>query len=111
MTMLDAEHAQLAASEAFQTRLEIHNFLAAHPRLEGRPMPMPPFDWRELERQLASLTPSPHLAQVIPSVVSAIRKQSARKPPELVLRDVLTLAFAILDENFSPVSSDGGEML
>lgn len=62
----------------------------------------PPFTWRDLERQLVSLAASPDSAALVHDLVSATRKQASFKPTEMVLREILCIASAVMDETFPP---------
>lgn len=68
---------------------------------------MPAFTWQQLERQLADLAATPASAALVPPLVSGIRKQASFKPPEMVLREVLCLAWTLLDEEFHPGPGEG----
>jgi hypothetical protein len=71
--------------------------------------PMPAFTWEELERQLADLSGSPARAAITPPLVSAMRKQAPWMPSEMVLREVLCLAWTLMDESFQPGRGPGEE--
>ena len=77
------------------------------PRSPERPTPR--FTWEQLERQLADLSGAPSRAAITPALVSALRKQSRWKPPELVLREILCLAWTLMDESFQPGLLPGEE--
>lgn len=62
----------------------------------------PAFTWSQLERQLADLADSPVKAVMARDLVSATRKMARFKPPEMVLREILCLTWALLDEEFRP---------
>jgi hypothetical protein len=62
----------------------------------------PSFTWEQLERQLADLSGAPARAAITPALVSALRKQARFKPPEMVLREILCLAWTLMDESFQP---------
>ncbi len=62
----------------------------------------PVFTWEQLERQLASLSGAPNRAAITPALVSGLRKQARFKPPEMVLREILCLAWTLMDESFQP---------
>ncbi len=76
------------------------------PRLE---QPTPPFTWEQLERQLADLSGAPARAAITPALVSALRKQARWKPPEMVLREILCLAWTLMDDSFQPGLLPGEE--
>lgn len=63
--------------------------------------PLPLWTWEQLERQLASLAASPAMRAATPDLISAVRKQSRWLPPEMVLREILCAAFAVMDGDFS----------
>jgi hypothetical protein len=69
--------------------------------------PMPAFTWEQLERQLADLSGSPARAAITPPLVSALRKQSPWMPAEMVLRELLCLAWTLMDESFQPGRGSG----
>ena len=93
---------QRAVRSALWLRGEVARFRQAWPAQDVAQRPMPPFSWEELERQLADLAATPAKAQAARTLVSATRKQSAFKPPEMVLREVLEAAFVVMDEDFQP---------
>jgi hypothetical protein len=64
--------------------------------------PMPRFTWDQLERRLERLTDTTSKAAMVRPLVCAVRKQHRFKPPELVLEEILCLAWALLDEEFQP---------
>ncbi len=64
--------------------------------------PTPAFTWEQLERQLADLSGAPRRAAITPSLVSALRKQARWQTPEEVLREILCLAWTLMDESFQP---------
>ena len=43
-------------------------------------------------------------------MVSATRKLSRFKPPEMVLREILCMTWVLLDEDFQPQGSDSTSM-
>jgi hypothetical protein len=45
------------------------------------------------------------MAAATPELISAVRKQSRWLPPEMVLREILCAAFAVMDGDFSPPES------
>ena len=81
-------------------------FLPPEPGLETA---MPGFTWEELERQLEDLTDSAEKVRMVAPLVSGLRKQSRFKPAELVLREVLCLAWTLMDEAFQPGLGPGEE--
>ena len=56
----------------------------------------------ELERQLTSLSATATGAAMVHDLVSATRKQATFKPSELVMREILCIASALMDETFPP---------
>ena len=80
------------------------------PTLNSQDERVPGFTWTELERQLASLAATAQSAMMASDLVSATRKQANFKPPEMVLREILCVAGALMDESFlSPGRSELGE--
>lgn len=67
----------------------------------------PTFTWEALERQLTDLAVTPAQKALVVTLVSATRKQSAFKPSELVLREMLCIAAVLMDETFHPNLEEG----
>ena len=66
--------------------------------------------WSELERQLMSLSATASGAAMVHDLVAATRKQASFKPSELVMREILCIASAVMDETFpSDFSSSDSE--
>ncbi len=84
--------------KALQIREAVVTFNRDWPPLLNR-QPTPTFAWGELERQLLDLAPA-DLAPMVRDLVSAVRKESGPKPPEMVLREILIIAATVLDERF-----------
>ncbi len=97
-----------AIRQALNLRQDVHRFQQTWPTLNAVDEPVPPFTWKELERQLSSLAVSPHAALMASDLVNATRKQARFKPGEMVLREILCVASALMDEGF-PLASDAGE--
>ncbi len=70
----------------------------------------PSFTWAQLERQLRDLAFNEKPAEMVDALISAERKQAAWMPPEMALREMLCLAWVLMDENFDPEPTEG-EML
>lgn len=96
-----------AIRQALFLKQEIDRFQAAWPELEAPATPTPAFTWEQLERQLTDLAGTPVKAAMASSVVSATRKQARFKPAEMVLREILLLAWTLLDDGFQPGSGEG----
>lgn len=102
-------HQKDAIGRAAHLRREVTSFQDAWPRLNSAEM-LPPITWSELERQLQSLAVSPAAASMVPELVAATRKQASFKPNELVMREILCIASAVMDETFlSDLSSSDSE--
>jgi hypothetical protein len=80
-------------------RQEVKSFRHTWPTLNHAET-LPPITWSELERQLKSLTVSPTAAAMVSDLVEATRKQASFKPSELVMREILCIASAVMDETF-----------
>ncbi len=70
---------------------------------------MPPTDHPSTESPQAALgrtllADTPIKAAMARDLVSATRKTSQFKPPEMVLREILCTSWALLDEGFQPGS-------
>jgi hypothetical protein len=96
---------QLKMQYASWNREEITRFQQSWTPLQSDQTPMPTFSWAELERQLVDLTAE--RSTTASTLVSAIRKQSRFKPPEMVLREVLIAASVLMDDSFHPDLGDG----
>ena len=88
-------------------------FRKAWPKPGMAERPMPVFTWEQLERQLTDLASTEAGAAMAGPLVSGTRKQARCKPPELVLREILCLAWTLMDETFQPGlgPDEEGEML
>jgi len=64
--------------------------------------PAPLFTWEALERQLIALAVTPTQRALVPTLVSATRKQSQVLSAEQVLRELLCIASVMMDETFHP---------
>ncbi len=96
---------------ALRLRREAEAFEARWPEPAANEPMLPALSWTQLERQLADLTDTPAKAQMARELVSATRKMSGFKPPEMVLREILCMAWALLDESFQPeAEGDMGAM-
>lgn len=63
---------------------------------------IPAFSWAELEDRLTALAPTRVKKAMVPTLVSAVRKQSWAVPPAQVLDEILALAWVLGDETFQP---------
>lgn len=103
----DQASQRVAIMTALRLRDEIRLFQANWPEGPEPERPMPPFTWEQLTRQLADLTSTPEKASMARTLVSATRKQAGFKPAEMVLREVLCLTWALMDDDFRPGSGEG----
>lgn len=108
VTSLAGHRLSLLVQKALQIREAVATFDRDWPPLLNR-QPMPVFAWTELERQLLSLAPT-DLAPMVRDLVSAVRKESGPKPPEMVLREILIIAATVLDEGFHEKWAEGTTM-
>lgn len=90
-----------AIDQAAHLHEDIQRFRRAWPTLNSIHDQTPPFTWRELERQLTSLAATADSAAMVHDLISATRKQAPFKPTEMVLREILCIASAVMDETFS----------
>jgi hypothetical protein len=93
-----------AIGRAAHLRREVASFQADWPQLNAADL-LPPITWSELQRQLMSLSATPAGAAMVHDLVAATRKQATFKPTELVMREILCIASAVMDETFPPDSS------
>lgn len=91
-----------AVGQALRVRGEVEAFERRWPPPQGSEPPALSFTWSQLERQLMDLADTPLKAAMARDLVSGTRKMSHFKPPEMVLREVLCLTWALLDEGFQP---------
>jgi len=102
---------RVAIGRAIRLRREIDEFEQRWPAPDPLETPTPAFTWVQLERQLVDLAATEMQAEMARHLVSATRKLSAFKPPEMVLREILCLTWVLLDENFQPgIEGGSGEM-
>lgn len=80
-------------------RQDVTNFQQSWPPLNLAEQ-LPPITWGELERQLVSLAAKPANASMVHDLMTATRKQAAFKPSEMVMREILCIASAVMDETF-----------
>ncbi len=97
-------HQKDAIGKATHLRREVMSFHQDWPRLNSADL-LPPITWSELERQLSSLSATAAGASMVHDLVAATRKQASFKPSELVIREILCIASAVMDETFPPDSS------
>lgn len=70
------------------------------------------FDWNELEAQLNALADGPDQLEMIPHLVSGIKKQKPFLSEELLLQEILSIAACIADARFpAAVSSTSTGMV
>lgn len=91
-----------ALARVLKLRREAEAFARRWPPTAQEDRDLPAFTWGQLERQLADLAGEPTKAAMARELVSATRKTARFKPPEMVLREILCLAWALLDEDFAP---------
>ena len=91
-----------AVGQAVRVRDEVAAFERRWPTSPDQDAQVPTFTWSQLERQLADLADTPIKAAMASELVSALRKMSQFKPPEMVLREILCTSWALLDEGFQP---------
>ncbi|MBI1686473.1 hypothetical protein I4Q42_22640 [Caulobacter hibisci] len=109
LTDLQEHRLGLLVWKARQIRQAVTAFEQTWPPLPPEP-PIPAFGWSQLQRQLTDLAP-PELAPLVTDLVSAIRKESAAKPAEMVLREILTITATVLDEGFREKCAEDSTML
>ena len=95
-------HQKDAIGRAAHLQEDIERFQQTWPTLNAPPDLTPPFTWSQLERQLSSLSATPGSAAMVQDLVTATRKQAPFKPAEMVLREILCIASAVMDETFLP---------
>lgn len=102
-------HQKDAIGRAAHLRQEVKSFQHTWPLLNHAET-MPPITWSELERQLQNLSVTPAGASMVHDLVEATRKQASFKPSELIMREILCIASAVMDETFlSDFSSSDSE--
>lgn len=81
---------------------DVTRFQKRWPEPASAEAPIQGITWEQLERQLSDLAGSKARSEAAGPLVSALRKQSWCKPPEMVLREILCVAWTLLDESFEP---------
>lgn len=104
-TDLDGRRAIVA--RAAKLSREVTSFQSRWPEPTGEQQMVPQVSWMQLERQLADLADTPVKQAMARDLVSGTRKMARFKPPEMVLREILCLAWALLDESFQPQDEGG----
>ena len=105
----DLEQLKATTEGLLRIREEVERLLVDTMDLEA---PLPRFTWALVERQLTELAASDEIRASVATHVSAHRKQAWAKPPELVLRELLCLAWVMLDEDYRPgVDSEGEDAM
>ncbi|MES2343420.1 MAG: hypothetical protein V4597_17260 [Pseudomonadota bacterium] len=94
-----------AVGRALRLGRDVAAFEARWPETEAHEALAPAFTWAQLERQLADLAGCPTKADMARDLVSATAKMARYKPTEMVLREILCLTWALLDEGFRPEPS------
>ena len=89
-----------AVGRAAHLQEDIRRFQSDWPTLNSIHDMAPQFSWSQLTRQLSSLSANPANAALVPDLINATRKQAAFKPTEMVLREILCIASAVMDETF-----------
>ena len=72
--------------------------------------PMPAWTWEELETELLQLTAGTQMHAIVQNVVSATRKQARFKDRRTILREVLCLTSAVLDDDFARRLRESGDI-
>lgn len=91
-----------AVARALRLRREIEAFELRWPEPPKPGVAAPVFTWDQLARQLEDLADTPVKAAMARDLVSGTAKLARFKPPEMVLREILCLAWTLLDEGFRP---------
>ncbi len=102
MSRISKRQSSKTVSHALALRQEADAFRQTWPGPPVAETPTPAFTWEQLERQLADLSGAPNRAAITAPLVSALRKQARWKPSEMVLREILCLAWTLMDESFQP---------
>ena len=93
-------HRKDAIDRAAHLHQDVERFQQTWPALNSAHDLTPPFTWSQLERQLSDLSATRANAALVCDLMTATRKQAAFKPAELVLREILCIASAVMDETF-----------
>lgn len=101
----ETSNRRTTVSKILRTRNEVEAFEARFPEPRSIEPMVPSFSWMQLERQLSDLADTPAKAAMAKELVSATRKMSGFKPPEMILREILCMSWALLDEGFQPEDS------
>ena len=106
----EAQEQRAAVNRVMRLGQEVDAFQARWPEMRAEGLQAPGFTWSQLERQLADLAGCPAKAAMARDLVSATAKMSRFKPPEMVLREILCMTWALLDEGFQPPQEGSAEM-
>ncbi len=92
---------QDAIGQAAHLQHDIQRFRRDWPTLNAIHDELPHFTWSQLERQLANLSATSTNAAMIHDLINATRKLTPFKPTEMVLREILCIASAVMDDSFA----------
>lgn len=106
----EGQEQRAAVNQVMRLRHEVAAFEARWPETPAAVAEAPGFTWSQLERQLADLAGCPVKAEMARDLVSATAKMARFKPPEMVLREILCMTWALLDEGFQPPQEGSAEM-
>jgi len=100
------EAADALVARALELRAAVEHFSGRWaPLAESEPCLS--FTWEELERQLVELAPTDLQAELVHRLVARTKVYAGLKPPEMVLREVLSIAALVLDESSLEVRAPG----
>lgn len=106
----EGQEQRAAVNRVVRLRQEVEAFESRWPEIQETAPPAPGFTWTQLERQIADLAGCPVKAEMARDLVSATAKMARFKPPEMVLREILCMTWALLDEGFQPPQEGSAEM-
>ena len=106
----EGQEQRAAVNQVMRLRHEVAAFEARWPETPAAEAEAPGFTWSQIERQLADLAGCPVKAEMARDLVSATAKMARFKPPEMVLREILCMTWALLDEGFQPPQEGSAEM-
>jgi hypothetical protein len=97
---ISLELARAALQEANLLQADIKRFEQAWPTPPATFTPMPFFSWEQLERQVVALATRPDTGETARLALAGWRARARTVPPEMLLKELLVVAWAAMDETF-----------
>jgi hypothetical protein len=104
MDDLSAANLNARIEQAIQRTERVKGFLARYPEPEQDHDLLPPISWMQIERQLRSLARADF--ERASWELEVLRASARTCPPELFYRELLTLAWSLIDDTRPPSATE-----